>query len=116
MYKQSCFTNKSNARLILFRARERVEGRGGGWWVGLRRTGDVGEVAPGVAGACPATSCSSLFSLSMRGDRRHPIGSLLLVEEPKESKETFCFNACAGERTLVVQKLSCPTNRYFRML
>ena len=84
--------------------------------MGLRRTGDVGEVAPGIAGACPATSCSSSFSLSMRGEVRHPIGSLLLVEEPKESKQTFCLDACVGERTLAVQKLSCPTNRYFRML
>jgi hypothetical protein len=52
----------------------------------------------------------------MRDDMRHPIGSLLLVEERKESKETLCLDACVVEPTLAVQKLSCPTNRYFRML
>lgn len=84
--------------------------------MGLRRTGGVGGLAPGATGACPAASCSSSLSLSMRGDMRHPIGPLLLDEEPKETKQTFCSDACVVEATLGVQKLSSPTIRYCRML
>jgi hypothetical protein len=52
----------------------------------------------------------------MRGDMRHPIGALILGEEPKETKQRFCSDACVVEPTLGEQKLSSPTIRHFRML
>lgn len=90
--------------------------RGAVGWEGLRRTGDVGGLALDATGAWPSASCSSSLSDSMRGDMRHPIRSLLLDEEPKETKQTLCSDACVVESTLGVLKLSCSTNRYFRML
>jgi len=95
--------------------KERETG-GRGVVVGLRRTSGAGGVAPDATGACSAASCSSSLSLSMRGDMGHPIGSLRLDEEPKETKQTPLSDAGVVESTPGVQKLSCPTNRYFRVL